>query len=266
MNSIGFAASALGVALATGIVFSPDEGAFGQTPTPSTSPKPAIVLVHGAFADGSSWRHVIPLLERDGYKVTAVQNALTSLAEDVATTKRVIEAQKGPVIVVGHSYGGAVITGAAAGEPNVKALVYIAAFAPDSGEPVGALNDKYPTSLGQALRPDPAGFVYIDRAQFHAIFCADVPKDEADVMAATQKPLAASVFGESVPVAAWRTIPSWYVVSELDHAINPDQERFFAERMHAHTSEFKGSHVGAFMAHPMTAVSVIEQAAVSVSR
>ncbi len=126
--------------------------------------KPSIVLVHGAFADGSCWSHIIPILLRDGYYVTAVQNPLSSLQNDVETTRRVILAQQGPVVVVGHSYGGAVITGAAAGIPNVKALVYIAAFAPDAGEPVGAFSEKYPAPLGQAFRPDSAGYLYIDRA------------------------------------------------------------------------------------------------------
>ena len=149
--------------------------------------KPTIVLVHGAFADGTGWQHVIPLLEKDGYSVVAVQNPLSSLAEDVTTTKRVIDAQKGPVVVVGHSYGGAVITGAAADSANVKALVYLAAFAPDGGEPVATFGEKYPAALGTALVPDAAGFLYIDRAKFHSVFCADVSEGEARIMAAVQK-------------------------------------------------------------------------------
>jgi len=240
-------------------------GAFAHADAPTdaaTAPnaKPAIVLVHGAFADATGWQHVIPLLEKDGYTVFAVQNSLFSLADDVTTTKRVIEAQKGPVVVVGHSYGGAVITGAAAGEPNVKALVYLAAFAPDANEPVGAFNDKYPAPLGEALAPDAGGFLYIDRAKFHSVFCADVPEGEAAIMAVTQKPLAAAVFGATLPAPAWKTIPSWYLVSQDDHAINPDLERFFAKRMNAHTSEIKSSHV-AFISHPKAVVDVIEQAA-----
>lgn len=222
--------------------------------------KPVIVLVHGAFADATGWQHVIPLLEKDGYTVFGVQNSLFSLAEDVVTTKRVIEAQKGPVVLVGHSYGGAVITGAAAGEPNVKALVYIAAFAPDANEPVGAFLEKYPSDLGAALAPDSAGFGYIDRAKFHAVFCADVAEKESRVMAATQKPVAMASFGATLPAAAWKTIPSWYLVSQEDHAINPDLERFFAKRMNAHTREIKASHC-AFISHPQATVEVIEQAA-----
>jgi len=222
--------------------------------------KPAIILVHGAFADATGWQHVIPILEKDGYTVTAVQNTLTSLANDIATTKRVIDAQKGPVVIVGHSYGGAVITGAAADEANVKALVYVAAFAPEANEPLGAMNEKYPSALGTALAPDAAGFLYIDRTKFHAVFCADVQDGEARIMAATQKPLAASVFGDSVTNPAWKTIPSWYLVAKDDQAINPDLERFFAKRMGAHTSEIKSSHVP-FISHPKEVAAIIEEAA-----
>src|SRR6516162_820811 len=172
------------------------------------SMKPTIVLVHGAFADGSGWQKVIPTLQSDGYPVIAVQNPLTSLPDDVATTKRVIDAQKGPVVVVGHSYGGAVITDAAAGNPNVKALVYIAAFAPEAGEPLGAPpGAKFaPTALNSALVPDAAGFLYVDRAKFRDLFCKDLSVEEADVAAATQKPTSGSVFSASVAHAAWKTV------------------------------------------------------------
>ena len=227
---------------------------------PRNAAKPTIVLIHGAFADGSSWQHVIPILERDGYSVIAVQNALASLAGDVETTKRVIDAQPGPMVVVGHSYGGAVITGAAAGNPNVKALVYIAAFAPEAGEPIGVYGDKYPAPLGGALKPDAAGFLYIDRARFREVFCADVPAMEASVMAATQKPIIGSAFGGSVDQAAWKTIPSWYLVTQDDRAINPDLERFYAKRIGAKTTEIKSSHVP-FISHPGEVARLIEQAA-----
>lgn len=224
------------------------------------APKPAIVLVHGAFADGTSWQHVIPRLERDGYTVIAVQNPLTSFKEDVQTTKRVIDAQKGPVVVVGHSYGGAVITEAAAGNTNVKSLVYISAFAPEAGELVNAFGEKYPVPLGQALKPDAAGFLYIDRAQFHDVFAKDLSPTEANVLAATQKPLNGSAFNASVDQAAWKTIPSWYLVTQEDRAINPDLERFYAKRMGAKTTEIKSSHVS-FISHPKEVTQLIEQAA-----
>src|SRR6266436_188542 len=146
----------------------------GQSANQPISPaaKPTIVLVHGAFADGSSWSKVIPILQNDGYTVIAVQNPLTSLAADVETTKRVIDAQTGPVVLVGHSYGGAVITQAAAGSANVKALVYVAAFAPEVGEPIGAFGERYPTQLGTGFRPDKAGFLFIDPARFHELSAA----------------------------------------------------------------------------------------------
>ena len=233
--------------------------------TGTATAKPTIVLVHGAFADGTGWQRVIPTLQRDGYEVIAVQNPLASLAGDVETTKRVIDAQKGPVVLVGHSYGGAVITGAAAGSSNVKALVYLAAFAPEAGEPVGAFGEKYPVDLNSALKPDSAGFLYVDRARFRELFCADVPATEARVAAATQKPIHNSAFGASVPQAAWKNIPSWYLVSQDDRAINPELERFYAKRMNAKTSEVKASHV-AFISHPDVVVRLIEQAAASAAK
>jgi pimeloyl-ACP methyl ester carboxylesterase len=166
-----------------------------------------------------------------------VQNALASLAGDVETTKRVIEAQTGPVVVVGHSYGGAVITGAAAANPNVKALVYVAAFAAEAGEPIAALLDKYPSDLGTAGVKDAAGYLSIDVAKFHDVFAADLPRRETDVMAVTQKPINGAIFGQWVPAVAWKTIPSWYLVTQRDHAINPELERFYARRIKAHTTE-----------------------------
>ena len=244
----------------TRILFATLAGLAGSLVAQSPAAKPTIVLVHGAFADGSSWSKVIPILQRDGYTVIAVQNPLTSLAADVETTKRVVTAQTGPVVLVGHSYGGAVITAAAAGSANVKALVYLAAFAPDSGVPIGAFGQQYPTQLGTALKPDAAGFLYIDPARFHELFAADLPVAETNVAAATQKPIIGSVFGASVDQVAWKTIPSWYVVSQDDKAINPDEERFYAKRMKPHTTEIKASHV-AFLSHPAEVVRLIEQAA-----
>jgi len=227
--------------------------------------KTSIVLVHGAFADGSSWNKVIPLLEAEGFTVTAVQNPLKSLSEDVATTKRVLDAQKGDVVLVGHSYGGAVITEAAAGNSKVKALVYVAAFAPDAGETLGALGDRFPAApLGTAVVPDSAGFLYIDRAKVADVFANDLPKEEAALLAATQKPLAAAIFGEPLKAAAWKSIPSWYVVSTQDKAINPDLERFMAKRMGAKIKEIKASHVS-FISNPSEIARVIESAAASVA-
>jgi pimeloyl-ACP methyl ester carboxylesterase len=220
-----------------------------------------VVLVHGAFADGSSWARVIPNLEGDGYTVIAVQNPLTSLADDVATTKRVIDAQKGPVVVVGHSYGGAVITAAAAGNPNAKALVYIAAFAPEANEVLAAPSANFaPPALNSALVPDAAGFLYVDREKFRDALCKDVPEADARVAAVTQKPVSSSVFTAVVRGAAWKTIPSWYIVASQDRAINPELERFYAKRIGAKTTEIKSSHVP-FLSHPKEVVAVIEAAA-----
>ncbi|HEY6146101.1 MAG TPA: alpha/beta hydrolase [Thermoanaerobaculia bacterium] len=238
----------------------PAEKPKKAAPAAAASSKPTVVLVHGAFADSLGWQRVIPILQRDGYQVLAVENPLASLAGDVETTKRFVDGVKSPVVLVGHSYGGAVITGAAAGSSNVKALVYLAAFAPEGGEPVGAFGEKYPVGLNTALQPDSAGFLYVDRGRFRQLFCADVPASDASVAAATQKPIHNSAFGASVPVAAWKTIPSWYLVSQDDHAINPELERFYAKRMNARTSEVKASHV-AFISHPDVVAKLIEQAA-----
>jgi pimeloyl-ACP methyl ester carboxylesterase len=226
-----------------------------------SSIKKSVILVHGAFADGTGWQKVIPLLEKEGLIVTAAQLALKSLLDDVATTKRLIDSQSGDVILVGHSYGGAVITEAASANPKVKGLVYVAAFAPDAGEAVGGLIERFsPAPLGTAVAPDSAGFLFIDRAKFQSVFASDLPEGEASVLAATQKPLAASIFGEPIKAAAWKSIPSWYVVSTQDQAINPDLERFMAKRMGAKTTEIKASHVS-FISNPSVIAKVIESAA-----
>jgi len=227
----------------------------------SINSKPSIVLVHGAFADATGWQKVISILLKDGFSVTAVQNSLRSLVEDVATTKRVIDAQKGDVILVGHSYGGAVITDAAAGSNKVKALVYVAAFAPDKGESLGGLIAKYPsTILDTALVPDSAGFLSIDQSRFREVFASDLSQEEASVLAVSQKPIAGSAFGEAVTAAAWKTIPSWYAVSTQDRAINPELERFMAKRIKAQTTELTASHVS-FISQPVKIAGIIESAA-----
>jgi pimeloyl-ACP methyl ester carboxylesterase len=225
--------------------------------------KPTIVLVHGAFADGSAWQDVVPILQRDGYSVIAVQNSLAMLAEDVATTKRVIDAEtrKGhTVVAVGHSYGGAVITGAAAGNSNVRALVFIAAFAPDANEAVGAFNERYPSALASALVRDAAGFLYIDVAKYRDVFAGDLPERQTRAMAVAQRPVYGAVLGPSVPAAAWRTIQSWYLVAQEDRAISPRLERFYASRMNAKTSEIKSSHLP-FISQPQKVAALIEEAA-----
>ena len=256
----------LAITLIVGLSIPHSGTIMGQAFAQTSNPKPSIVLVHGAFADATSWQHVIPLLERDGYTVTAVQNPLTSLSDDVATTKRVIDAQQGAVVVVGHSYGGNVITDAAANNPQVKALVYIAAYAPDAGETISQLNAKYAApSLASAVVPDTASFLYIDRAKFHEVFARDVSAAEARVMAATQKPINSASFDQSVNNVAWKTIPSWYLVSQEDQSINPDLERFMANRIGAKTIAVKASHVP-FISHPDEVAELIEAAATAAGK
>ena len=226
------------------------------------SVKPSIVLVHGAFADASSWSKVIPILQKDGYYVTAVQIPLTSLPDDVATTKRVIDAQKGPIVVVGHSYAGIVITDAAAGNSNVKSLVYVDAFAPDAGEVAGNVGVNFPPApLATALVPDAAGFLYVDRAKVHDVFAKDMPEADARIIAATQKPVNSSVFAAKVTNVAWKTTPSWFIIGTEDRAINPDLLRFYAKRMGAKTTEIKGASHVPFLSHPKEVAKVIEAAA-----
>jgi pimeloyl-ACP methyl ester carboxylesterase len=234
--------------------------------TADAQAKPTIVLVHGAFAAAAGWSDVIGRLQKRGYNVVAVENALTGLPADVATTKRLADAQTGDVVLVGHSYGGAVISGASAGDPKVKALVFVAAFAPDANEPLKAVGGKYPQPpLNATLKPDAAGFLYIDPAKFHDVFAADLPLAQTRIMAVTQKPLAGAVFDQSNPGAGWKTIPSWYIVAKKDQAINPDAERFYAKRANATTTEVESSHV-VFLSHPDTVVSVIVAAATAAAK
>jgi pimeloyl-ACP methyl ester carboxylesterase len=200
-------------------------------------------------------------LHQDGYTATAVQNPLTSLADDIATTRRAIEAEQGPVVLVGHSYGGAVITGAAGGSPNVKALVYVAAFAPEAGEKLGALAARFGEApLSAALSRDAAGLVWVDRARFHEVLAGDVPVEEARVLAAVQRPIAAAIVEQAVECPAWKTIPSWYLVTLDDQAIKPDLQRFMAKRIGATTAEVRASHLP-FISRPGEVARFIEEAA-----
>jgi pimeloyl-ACP methyl ester carboxylesterase len=218
-----------------------------------------IVLVHGAFVDGSSWAKVIPMLQAKGYNVTAVQIPLTSLADDVAATQRAIARLDGPAILVGHSWAGVVITEAGM-DPKVIGLVYIAAFAPDQGEQVGALGKNYPPPPALAApNVDDKGFMTLSVDAFKK-FGSDLPASAASVAAATQGPIAAASFGAQVSGVAWKTKPSWYIVSTLDQAIAPDEERFFAKRMKATTTELKASHVS-MLSQPKAVSAVIMDAA-----
>jgi len=219
-----------------------------------------VILVHGAFADGSGWGDVIPNLEKEGYNVIAVQNPLTSYADDVATTRRMIDAQSGSVVLVGHSYGGAVITGAARGAANVRVLVYVTAFAPDEGENLQALLQQYPSKIGTALVPDAAGFLYVDRSKFKEAFAGDVSDRDLSVLSAAQKPINSQTFGQVYEAPAWKDIPSFYLFANNDQAINPRLQRMFAERMNATTREVESSHVP-FVSQPAAVSAIIKEAA-----
>ncbi len=202
-----------------------------------------VVLVHGAWADGSSWSRIIPLLEAKGLHVVCVQNPLTSLADDVAATKRIIDAQDGPVLLVGHSYGGAVIT-EAGNNAKVAALVYVAAFAPDAGESAGSLGKPYgPTPGVGELRPIEDGFLVLTPKGVLEDFAPDLPLSERSTLVATQAPTQGAALGATITTAAWRTKPSWFVVASNDRMISPEQERVTAKRMSATVLTLPSSHV-----------------------
>jgi pimeloyl-ACP methyl ester carboxylesterase len=195
--------------------------------------KPNIVLVHGAFGDGSHWKYVIPVLAGEGYTVRALQLPLLSLAEDIQRTTDMVASLDGPTLLVGHSYGGMVITGAG-NHPNVKGLVYIAAFAPDEGEAAGGLLQlREPPEGGAAIAPGPSGLLYVDYNKYHEVFCQGVSEDDALVMASSQKPISGAAFGAPSGAPAWKTKPSWYQVSNNDKMIPPATEAWFAERIDA---------------------------------
>jgi pimeloyl-ACP methyl ester carboxylesterase len=219
-----------------------------------------IVLVHGAWADGSSWSKVIALLQAKGLHAVAVQIPLTSLADDIATTKRAIALQDGPVVLVGHSYGGAVIT-EAGNDPKVVGLVYVAAFAPGEGESVAGMSKPYPAApLGVELRPDAEGFLTITPKGIAEDFAQDLPNSETQVLAATQGPTAAAAFGATITTAAWKTKPSWFVIAGNDRAIPPELEKAEAARMKATAITLASSHL-AMLSHSAEVAELIELAA-----
>jgi len=224
------------------------------------TPVKNIVLVHGAFADGSGWEAVYKLLKKKGYNVSIVGNPNTGLADDVAATKRVIARQTGPVLLVGHSYGGAIITDAG-NDPKVVGLVYIAAFVPDANETLLQLLQSGPPAPNSGiLPPDEAGYIWYDVKKYHSGFCADLPKEQAEFLADSQIPVSATVFGSSFSSPAWKSKPSWYIVATEDQTIPPDGERFMAKRAGAKVTEIKASHL-VFMSQPKAVTDVIEVAA-----
>jgi pimeloyl-ACP methyl ester carboxylesterase len=225
-----------------------------------------IMLVHGAWADGSCWRKVILLLEAKGYNVTAAQIPLTSLEDDIAVTRRLLSDLAEPTVLVGHSYGGAVITGAATQTPQVKALVYITAFGLDEGESLESLANQGPLSPGSAaIQPDAHGFLWINREKFHNSFCADATANEAAVMAAVQRPLSVNSFTGAEKSVAWKTLPSWYLVCTDDQMIPPPAQEMFAKRMKATVRTASSSH-SPFMSRSQEVADIIVLAAESLNK
>ncbi|MER6514888.1 alpha/beta hydrolase [Nonomuraea sp. NPDC001636] len=242
---------------------------FAASAVAGRTAKPTVVLVHGAFADASSWNKVVARLQGAGYPVIAPANPLRDLAGDAAYLSSVVSTIDGPVILVGHSYGGAVVTNAASGHPNVKALVFIAAFAPEDGESALDLTGRFPgsrlpTSLITRPYPLPGGGTgtdaYVDPAKFHAAFAADLPARDTALMAATQRPAALAALGSPSGAPAWKTIPSWYLVAGTDQAIPPAAQRFMAKRAGAHTSEVRDASHVIMISRPDTTTAVITAA------
>jgi pimeloyl-ACP methyl ester carboxylesterase len=260
ISRIRLASAAIGFAAFT-LTASAEPADKEATKETNVNSQPAIVLVHGAWADGSSWSKVITILQKKGLHVTAVQLPLTSLDDDIAVTRNALEAQKGPVVLVGHSYGGVVISGAANQAPNVTALVYISAFGLDEGESIDSLSKQGPAPAGAAqIRPDDHGFLWIDPDGFPKAFAADVDPAEARVMAAVQKPLSIKSFtGKSGP-PAWKHLPSWFMVSSNDQMIPPPAEESMAKRMGATIVTIPSSHAS-LVSHAKEVANMITQAA-----
>jgi pimeloyl-ACP methyl ester carboxylesterase len=231
---------------------------------PTTTTPPHVVLVHGGFVDGSGWQHVYELLTKSGHTVTVVQNPTISLEGDVATTKQALDAQDGPVVLVGHSYGGVVIT-EAGNHPAVDALVYLAAFAPDKGESVNTLiADPPPGAPVPPILPPADGFLFLDRDQFAGSFAADLPPDEASFMADSQVPWGVDALNGAVCEPAWRVKPSWYLVATDDRMIPPPAQRAMCERIGATSAEIAASHA-VYVSQPDVVAAIIAEAAEAVA-
>jgi pimeloyl-ACP methyl ester carboxylesterase len=250
--------SIYGVLAIMTILLSIGENTMAQTK--STAVVKNIVIVHGGLVDGSGWESVYNVLKKDGYAVTIVQNPTISLVDDVAFTKRVIAAQDGPVILVGHSYGGAVIT-EAGNDPKVAGLVYVAAFALDKGESVSSLiKDPPPGAPAPPILPPVGGFLLLDRAKFPASFAADVTPEKAEFMADSQVPWGVNAVGGTISEAAWKAKPTWYLLTTDDGMLPPDAQRLMSKRAGATVVEVKSSHA-VYLSHPQAVAHIIEEAA-----
>src|SRR5437899_10552259 len=246
-------------AMAAGLLATTLGGVAAHAQTAAPVEARNVVLIHGAWADGSSWAEVIPLLQAAGLNVTAVQNPLTTLADSVAATRRALALQDGPTVLVAHSWGGTVLSEVGI-DPKVTALVYVAARAPDAGEDFVALSGKFPTGPVRAGIQQHDGFTTISEEAFLRSFANGVDHTKAEVLYAVQEPTAASLFGERTTAAAWHSTPSWYAVSKLDQTINPDLERFLAKRMSATTVELNAGHLS-LVSHPKEIADLILAAA-----
>lgn len=261
----GFTQSGAHIYLPLALQAQPVVAANAVQATTVAKKRPTIVLVHGAWADGSSWSAVIQRLQEDGYNVIAPQFPLTSLTDNLARLRGVLAVQTEPTVLVGHSYGGQIITALGTDAPHVVGLVYIAAFGLDQGESIGGLLAQGPPTPALAhLRIDAQGFAWLPQSDFVNYFASDVDRKKANVMYAVQQPLSVSALGDIMGTPAWRTLPSWYLVATNDQAIPPAAERFFAQRMGATTVEVKSSHV-AMVSHPDKVTELIEKAARAVS-
>lgn len=234
----------------------------GATAQTKGTPIKNIVLVHGAWVDGSGWKSVYDILVKDGYTVSVVQEPLTSFEADVTATKRILAQQQRDCILVGHSYGGAVITESGT-DPHVVGLVYIAAHMPDAGESEREAGKRFPGALSKttAVKKTPDGFTYIDPSQFHEYFAADLPRETADFLAHSQVLIADANFAARITTPAWKTKPSWMLVATADKTINPDLERWYATRAHSHKVEVAGASHAVYISHPKEVAALIEDAA-----
>ncbi|OWJ66682.1 alpha/beta fold hydrolase [Inquilinus limosus] len=253
--------------IVAGLALAAQLGAL-MAPAQAQPTRPTVVLVHGAFADSSSWSGVIAILEKDGYKVVAAANPLRGVRTDADAVADVVKSIEGPVVLVGHSYGGSVISEAAEGRPNVKALVYVAAFAPEAGETALSLTGKFPGStLGGALAPavkltSGGNDLYIQQQRFPEQFAADVLEAQARLMAAGQRPIAEAALSEASTAPAWKTVPSWFIYGSKDKNIPPAALSFMAERARSRqTVEVKGASHVVMVSHAPAVATLIEQAA-----